>query len=135
MNEASPDPRSRTPEEVACASLHHALAYGANVRTALARAVELLRGSRVDEATELYAQTLDALNVLVFVLTTAAAQLGEAGAPLRGIDGDCATWIASLSDAQEHGDWTALADCLEYEVTPDLESWNERVEGILRRSA
>ncbi len=131
VNEASPDPSSRSPEEVARASLHHARQYCANVDTALGRVVQLLRGSRVPEATELYTQTLDALNVLVFVLTAAAAQLGDESEPLLAIEEDSAGWLAELEQAQELDDWTALADCLEYEVATRVNGWRERVDVLL----
>lgn len=121
---------SRSPEQIAVSSLGHARTYLENVRRAVEQVVDLARRSRFDEASELYAQALDALNVLVFTLTAAAAQLGPAGAALTGVDAECEQWTRSLLDAQNHQDWIALADCLEHEVSPELAEWDARIVAV-----
>lgn len=132
---ASAGEPSRSPQEIAVSSLGHARTYLENVRRAVEQVVNLARRSRFDEASELYAQALDALNVLVFTLTAAAAQLGPAGAALTGVDAECEQWTLTLLDAQTHQDWTALADCLEHDVSPELVDWDARIGVVLEAAS
>lgn len=139
MSQANPGQPEAGPlgsnREIALSSLVNARAYLANVCSAVDKVTELLRQSRLERAHELYAHCLDALNVLVVALTAAGAQLGPAGEPLLETEQACGAWIDALLDAQTRQDWTALADCLEHEVAPELATWNEKIATALEASA
>lgn len=123
---------SRSPRSVALASLDSSAGYLTRVREALDRAAALLRSGDVAAANRLYADILDALGVLVFSLGAAAATLGKDGEPLGSVGAEASPLLSSLVEAQGRRDWVRVADSLEHEVSPLLESWSRRVRDVRR---
>ncbi len=119
---------------VAQSALGHAREYLSNVVHSLTRTSNLLHASRIEDANSLFALSIDALGVLVFVLESSSRALGEVGADLAGVSEECDAWLSALIEAQERKDWIDVADQLEYEVLPGLEQWDRRINLALERS-
>ena len=122
---------TRSPREIGLSSLAHARSYAQNVGSATDRVAELLRTSRIQEANELFAQALDALNVLVFTIDTATHLLGaEAKTQCPDAQSEAQAWVTRLADAQQNQDWIRVADVLEFDVRPSLDAWSEAINAI-----
>ena len=140
MPEATPDrppePGARSSREIGLSNLAHARAYAENVRRATERVASLLRAARVEEANDLFAHTLDALNVLVITIDAAAGLLGdEPVGALPSARAEADAWVGTLFDAQETQDWIRVADILEYDVSPSLERWSRALREVAGASA
>lgn len=127
---------SRSSREIGLANLAHARAYAENVRRATERVAALLRSARIEEANDLFAHTLDGLNVLVITIDGSAGLLGsEFAASLPAANAEAETWVQTLIDAQESQDWIRVADVLEYDVSPALERWSQSLRTVAGAAA
>jgi hypothetical protein len=121
----------RSPREIGLSSLSHARSYAKNVAEVTDRVAELLRSARIEEANDLFAQALDALNVLVFTIDSSTRLLDpEPAALCPAAQSDSETWVAHLIEAQENQDWVRVADVLEYDVRPSLDAWSEAIASV-----
>lgn len=118
---------TRGAREIALGGLESASSYAGAVREGVAEAAAKLREGRVPEANRLLADALDALGVLVFAVGAARREIGESCRALDGLEEALAPWLGAVLPAHESADWIRVADLLEYEIAPIVESWRERL--------
>jgi hypothetical protein len=122
---------TRSPREIGLSSLAHASSYAQNVGSATDRVAELLRTSRIEEANDLFAQALDALNVLVFTIDSATHLLdAEIQTQCPAAQHEAQAWVTRLTEAQQNQDWIRVADVLEFDVRPSLDAWSDAIQAI-----
>ena len=61
-------------------------------------------------------------------------EFGANGAPATGLITKTRTQIEALIDAQQAEDWIAVADALEYEVSPALKNWSDLLDALRDRA-
>lgn len=122
--------RTRGVLEVARESLDSSADYAGLVRDALSETAQLLRAGRIEDGNRLFADVLDALNVLVFAVTSAGRVLRADAELLHELEPELRPWLEAASDALEQRDWLRLADTLEYELRPRLAEWPERIRSL-----
>jgi len=122
---------SRPSIEIALSSLRHSVEYVVPVRAALDRVVDLFRRGRSDEANDLLARLSDSLGVLVAAASGSANVLPEAAERLLVPVQELVEWLDQVIEGQGNGDWIYVADLLEYEIDPRLESWGRTMNQVL----
>jgi len=120
-----------TAGELLRSGLQGALSLASAIGKDIARAVESFRAGDAAGGQSLYAACIEAMGTF-FQLTggilngirsgyfdASAGVSAGASAPTS----ETARMLERLLDSQKRQDWTAMADVLEYEVTPNLKQW------------
>jgi hypothetical protein len=119
-----------TARSIALSSLESAAEYTPRVRAASCETAQRYRSGRSDLGAPMLGELMDALTVLSGALGAAAAELGDQGGELAGIEVELDRCLAGLVVAHERCDWIDLADGLEFELTGLLDGWSQRIARI-----
>lgn len=107
---------SRERGHVARDALESAAGYAPGLASTVARAASLLRAGELTRAQDLWADSCEALDVLVHALAAVGAALPAVEGALAEIGDGLVTPLPAVLDAHTRGDWLGLADLLEYEL-------------------
>ena len=120
-----------TAEDLLRSGLQGALSLAGAIGKDIARAVDAFRSGDAPVGQSIYAACIEAMGTF-FQLTGGilngirsgyfAASRG-ASAGVSAPTTETARMLERLLDSQKRQDWTAMADVLEYEVTPNLKQW------------
>jgi hypothetical protein len=123
---------SRPLRDVARDGLESAATYARAVATAFGRTAELLRDGEVARGTAVFRDAVDATDVLLAAIRSAAAALGAVADPLTTLEASLERGIGAMERHFAATDWVALADCLEFEVATEVATWQDRIGTVLR---
>jgi hypothetical protein len=123
---------TRLPRDVAFDSLESSGSYAAAIVASLRQTADHLRAGRIEAANRLYAETTDALGVLLFAVSAAARFLEHEGETIAGLEAELQPWLETLVAAQKERDWLRVADYLEYEVAERVEQRRQAIEQLRR---
>jgi hypothetical protein len=124
------DIETRPVREVALGSLDSSISYGKKIEQALLDTATGLRAGKVQDANEIFADTIDALGVYLFALGAIGKALGEDGAELFGLEEELQPWLDELIEAQMDQDWLRVADFAEFEVAELISEWSRRLRRV-----
>lgn len=125
----------RPSREVALGVLAQGADYCVRIVAAIADAAELARAGRTEPASRLLADILDSLSVLTGITCSIAAVLPEEARALAELQSEIQPWLEQMLEAQSVEDPIRLADLLEYEIAPRIESWGEAMRNASRAQA
>lgn len=115
---------------VARDALESAAGYAPGLAAAVARVASLLRAGELVRAHDLWAESCEALDVLVHALGAVGAALPTVRGALAEIEAGLTTPLTAALDAHTRNDWLGLADLLEYEVAARIAASGERLAAL-----
>ena len=115
---------------VATSVLGQGADYTIQVVETIDKIADHYRASRSDLANDLLANMTDALVVLTGITETVASVLEGSADVLARLQGELAPWLEEMIEAQTENDPIRLADTLEYEIRPRVESWGETMRAL-----
>jgi hypothetical protein len=126
--------QTRAVREVALDSLDSSISYGNKIEAALLDTASRLRAGKIQDANEIFADTIDALNVFLYALGAIGKALGEDGDELFGLEEELKPWLDELIEAQLDQDWLRVADFAEFEVVELISEWSRRLRRVQKAS-
>ncbi len=120
-----------TGEELFRSGLQGAMSLASAIDKDIAKAVESFRSGDASRGQSLYAACIEAMGtffqlaggILNGIRSGYFDVSGGASAGASAPSSETAEMLGRLLDHQKRQDWTAMADVLEYEVTPNLQQW------------
>ncbi|MEZ4330211.1 MAG: hypothetical protein R3F35_00515 [Myxococcota bacterium] len=125
----------RPRREVALGVLDQGAAYCGRIVAAIGEASGDYRAGRVQRASQQLADVIDALSVLTGITYSIAGVFVEEARSLAALQGEIQPWLEEMLDAQTGEDPILIADLLEYEIAPRVESWGKAMRAIYSDSA
>lgn len=120
----------RPTREVAQSVLEQGADYCIRIVAAIGEASDHQRAGRVETGNRLLADILDSLSVLTGITYSIAAALPDEARTLAVLQGEIQPWLEQMLEAQSAGDPIGIADLLEYEVAPRIESWGQTMRSL-----
>lgn len=129
---------TNSPEELYLNSVRGIVQLGEAIASDLVKAIDGFRAGDVSSGQSYYYACIESLSNF-FSVGNAILQGLRAGyfkvpdgvaMPAKGPSETTAEVLQRVLDAQKREDWTALADILEYEVTPNLSEWTGYFRGL-----
>lgn len=121
--------------EVAWGVLDQAIDYTAQIDPAIREVVSDYRAGRSQRANRLLADVLDSMTVLTGITHAIAGVLADEAKVLGALQSEIHPWLEEMLDAQAGEDPIRIADVLEYEIAPRIESWGAAMKTLCDGSA
>jgi len=125
----------RPSREVAWSVLDQAVDYIAQIAPAICEVVSDYRAGRSQRANRVLADILDSMSVLTGITHAIAGVLAEEAKILGALQSEIQPWLEEMLDAQSGEDPIRIADVLEYEIAPRIESWGTAMKALCDGSA
>lgn len=125
----------RPSRAVATGVLEQGADYTGRIVPAIAAVVDAYRLGRLDEASRVLADVLDSLSVLTGITQSIAVVLPDEARTLGALQGEIHPWLEEMLQAQAGEDPIQIADLLEYEIAPRIESWGTTMRALAAGSA
>lgn len=117
--------------ELARSVLAQGADYTTQITAAIAQSVDHHRAGRRDLGSSVLASVIDSLTVLTGITYSVSNVLADEARVLADLQGEIAPWLEALFEAQKSEDPIAIADVLEYEVSPRIGEWGETMRRLV----
>lgn len=124
------DIRRRSSLAVARSVLLQGADYTIEISRAIQQVVEHYQRNRNDLGNELLANVTDSMNVLIGITMSVAGVMVEQAERLGRLQGELVPWLEEMIEAQTAADPVRIADILDYEIRPRIESWGETMRTL-----
>lgn len=125
----------RPSREVAWGVLAQAVDYTNQIAPAIHEVVSDYRAGRSQRANRVLADILDSMSVLTGITHAIAGVLADEAKILAALQSEIQPWLEEMLDAQAGEDPIRIADVLEYEIAPRIESWGTAMKALCDGSA